>query len=155
MKNENGERSHLHGWETETVQDVSSSQIDIRSNTANQILQVTLWVETKRSERSLMRPGLEKQKTENSSMLQIREPWHYHGSKPSLKRQYWEKDGSKAPGQSSMPREGTGTATRATHSGEIPKGKKNLREQICNDVLQTLPNHDSLKGKCQEGLSLK
>lgn len=51
MKNENGGRSHLHGWETEAVQDVSSSQIDIRSNTANQILQVTLWVETKRSER--------------------------------------------------------------------------------------------------------
>lgn len=54
-----------------------------------------------------------------------------------------------------MPREGTGTATRVTHSGEIPKGKKNLREQICNEVLQTLPNHDSLKGKCQDGLSLK
>lgn len=51
MKNENGGRSHLHGWETEAVQDVSSPQIDIRSNTANQILQVTLWVETKRSER--------------------------------------------------------------------------------------------------------
>lgn len=26
------------------------------------------------------------------------------------------------------------------------QGEKNLREQICNEVLQTLPNHDSLKG---------
>lgn len=51
MKNENGDRSHLHGWETEAVQDMSSSQIDIRSNTANQILQVILWVETTRFER--------------------------------------------------------------------------------------------------------
>lgn len=43
MKNENRDRFHLHGWETEAVQDMSSSQIDIRSNTANQILQVILW----------------------------------------------------------------------------------------------------------------
>lgn len=121
MKNQNQDRSHFHGRETEAVQDVSSTQIDIISNTANQIPQVTLWVETRRSERLW---GLEKPKMENSSMLQISEPWHYHGSKPSLKLQYWEEDCSKAPGQSSMPREGTGQQQGQLTLGRYPRGEK-------------------------------